>query len=32
MNQVRAGDSMTEYFRKDKGNKLIDKYKKISIT
>ena len=28
MNQARAGDSMTDYFRKDKGDKLIDKYKK----
>lgn len=28
MNQARAGDSMTEYFRKDKADKLIDKYNK----
>lgn len=28
MNQARAGDSMTKYFRKDKADKLIDKYNK----
>lgn len=28
MNQASAGDSMTDYFRKDKGDKPIDKYKK----